>query len=51
MTTLDPSHEISSDLPFGLSHRRDPRQPFPMMAVFHFVTVAGVALICYVLVH
>jgi hypothetical protein len=51
MTTLDHSNDFSPDLSYGLSRRLPTRQPFPFMAAFHFVAVAGVAIVCYVLVH
>ena len=51
MTMLDHSNDFSPDLSYGLSRRLPTRQPFPFMAAFHFVAVAGVAIVCYVLVH
>jgi hypothetical protein len=51
MTTLDHHSEFSSDMSYGLSHRMESRRPFPVMAVFHFCAVAGVAILSYVLVH
>jgi hypothetical protein len=51
MTTLDPYSEISTDIAYDLSRRPQPRPQLPLMAIFHFCAVAGVALACYLLVH
>jgi hypothetical protein len=51
MTTLDPYSQISTDIAYGLSRQSEPRKRLPLMAIFHFCAVAGVALVSYLLVH
>jgi hypothetical protein len=51
MTTLDSYSEISTDNAYGLSRQSEPRPQLPLMAIFHFCAVAGVALVSYLLVH
>lgn len=51
MTTLDPFNEISSDLSYEMARLYARRPAFPAMAVLHFCIAAGVAVVCYLLVH